>query len=83
MTIQTCQCKYKWTVINAICIACGQPASYYDKEREQLPKPPVTMDQIADAVKFFMNGPNEVYIMAEEIAKKATNDDSDLPDPLV
>jgi hypothetical protein len=83
MDVKICQCKYKWPIINSICIACGLSASYSDEKRRQRPEPSVTMDQIADAVKFFIHGPNEVYIMAEEIAKKATDDDSNLPDPLV
>jgi len=81
MAIQICQCKYRWSVINDQCINCNNIVLL--SEWLKRPQPPVTMDQIADAVKFFIRGPNEVYIMAEEIAKKATDDDSDLPDPLV
>lgn len=89
MALAVCNCKYNWPVIGSQCIACGQIVLNYDatrlinKERDLLPKPPVTMDQIADTVKFIIDGPDGVWIMAKEIAEKATNDDSDLPDPLV
>jgi hypothetical protein len=82
MALAICKCKYNWPLITSCCVACGRyVASYGYKKRNMLPDPPVTMDEIADAIKFFRDGPNEVYIMAEEIAKKAINDNSDLPDP--